>query len=85
LTAIAHFLLPFVVLLVPRLRRSRRGLIATTTLLVVMAVIRGWWLVLPAHESGIGWIDIAAVLAFGGISIGLMLRGPSLRWRMTHA
>jgi len=85
LTAIAHFLLPFVVLLLPRLRRSRRGLIATTSLLVVMAVVRGWWLVLPAHESGIGWIDIAAVLAFGGLSIGLMLRGPNLRWRMTHA
>ena len=41
-----------------------------------MAVIRGWWLVLPAHARGVGWIDVAAVLAFGGISIGLMLRGP---------
>ena len=84
-TAVAHFLLPFLVLLVPALRRSQRALIAVTGLLVVMAVIRGWWLVLPAHQGGIGWIDISAVLAFGGISIGLVLRGPSLRWRMTHA
>jgi hypothetical protein len=84
LTAIAHFLLPFVVLLVPKLRRSRRGLIATTTLLIVMAVIRGWWLVLPAHEHGIGWIDVVAVLAFGGISVGVLLRGPVPRWQMTH-
>jgi len=85
LTATAHFLLPFLALLIPRIRRSRRGLIATTTLLIVMAVIRGWWLVLPAHASGIGWIDVAAVLAFAGITTGLILRGPVPIWRMTHA
>jgi hypothetical protein len=85
LTAVAHFLLPFLALMIPRVRRSRRGLIATTTLLIVMAVLRGWWLVLPAHARGIGWIDAAAVLAFGGISAGLFLRGPAPIWRMTHA
>ena len=85
LTAVAHFLLPFLVLLIPKFRRSRQGLIATTTLLIVMAVIRGWWLVLPAHQLGIGWIDVAAVLGFGGISIGLMARGPLPRWQPTHA
>ena len=35
----------------PALRRSRRGLIATTALLIVMAVVRGWWLVLPAARA----------------------------------
>ena len=50
-------------------------MIAVTSLLIVMSVVRGWWLVLPAQGRGIGWIDIAAVLAFGGISVGLMLRG----------
>jgi hypothetical protein len=85
LTAAAHFLLPFLALLIPRVRRSRRGLIATTTLLIVMAVIRGWWLVLPAHAPGIGWIDVAVVLAFGGISAGLLLRWPAPIRRMTHA
>lgn len=84
ITAVAHFLLPFLALLIPALRRSRTGMIATTSLLIVMSIIRGWWLVLPAQQRGVGWTDIAAVLAFGGISIGLMLRGPSLRWRMTH-
>ena len=81
----AHFLLPFLALMIPRIRRSRRGLIATTALLILMAVIRGWWLVLPAHARGIGWIDVAAVLAFGGTTIGLLLRGPVPIWRMTHA
>jgi hypothetical protein len=85
LTAAAHFLLPFLALIFPRVRRSRRGLIAATALLIVMAVIRGWWLVLPAHARGIGWIDVAAVLAFGGVSTGLLLRGPVPIWRMTHA
>jgi hypothetical protein len=85
LIAAAHFLLPFLALVTPRVRRSRSGLIAITTLLIVMAIIRGWWLVLPAHARGIGWIDIAASLAFAGISIGLMLRGPAPTWRMRHA
>ena len=83
--AIVHFVLPFLVLLIPMLRRSRQGLIATTSLLILMAIIRGWWLVLPAHERAIGWIDIAAALAFGGISLGILLRGPVPRWQMTHA
>ena len=85
LTAVAHFLLPFLALMIPRVRRSRRGLIATTTLLTVMAIIRGWWLVLPAHAHGINWIDIAAVLTFSGITIGLLLRGPVPSWRVNHA
>lgn len=85
LTAAAHFLLPFLALMIPRVRRSRRGLIGITALLIGMALLRGWWLVLPAHARGIGWIDVAAVLAFGGISTGLLLSGPVPNWRMTHA
>jgi hypothetical protein len=85
LTAIAHFLLPFLALLLPRVRRSRRGIIAITSLLIVLSVVRGWWLVLPARGFGIGWIDIAAMLAFGGISVGFALRGPNLRIRLSHA
>ena len=84
-TAVAHFLLPFLALLLPRVRRSRRGIIAVTSLLIVLSVVRGWWLVLPARGHGIGWIDIAAMLAFGGISVGFALRGPNLRIRLSHA
>jgi hypothetical protein len=85
LTAIGHFLLPFLALLVPQVRRSRRGIIAVTSLLIAMSVVRGWWLVLPAQGRGISWIDIAAMLAFGGISVGFALRGPNLRIRLSHA
>jgi hypothetical protein len=85
LTAIGHFLLPFLALLVPKLRRSRRGIIGVTSLLIVLSVVRGWWLVLPARGHGISWIDIAAMLALGGISVGFTLRGPNLRNRVSHA
>jgi hypothetical protein len=85
LIAAGHFLLPFLALLLPGLRRSRRGIIAVTGLLIVMSVLRGWWLVLPARGQGIGWIDIAAMLAFSGVSFGFTLRGPALRLRLSHA
>ncbi|HEY4173924.1 MAG TPA: hypothetical protein VGM42_12920 [Rhodopila sp.] len=85
LIAIAHFLLPFLALLLPRVRRSHRGIIAVTSLLIVLSVVRGWWLVLPAQGRGIGWIDIAAMLAFGGISLGFVLRGPTRRVGLSHA
>jgi hypothetical protein len=85
LIAIAHFLLPFLAMLLPRIRRSRLGIIAITGLLIVLSVVRGWWLVLPARGHGIGWIDIAAMLAFGGISVGFALRGSNLRIRLSHA
>jgi hypothetical protein len=83
--AVGHFLLPFFALLLPSLRRSVRGMAMVASVLVVMGVLRAWWLVLPQSERSIGWIDIAPVMALGGISIGVMLRGPSQRWRVIHA
>lgn len=84
--AILHFLLPFFALLSPRLRRSPHGIAAIALLLIVMQVLRGWWLVLPANDRGPGWIDLAAMLAFGGLSLALALpRPPLLRVVRRHA
>jgi hypothetical protein len=83
--ALCHFLLPFLTLLIPKLRRSRSGLISVTTLLIAMSVVHGWWLVLPAQGRGIGWIDIAAVAAFASLSVVLMRRFPIPHLRPTHA
>ena len=80
--AVGHFLLPFAALLVPPLRRSPRGIAAVAGLLVLMAVLRGWWLVLPAAGRAPGWIDLAAVLAIGGLSAGMML--PAHRRELRH-
>jgi hypothetical protein len=85
LTAAVHFLLPFLALLVPSVRRSVRGIVVITGLLIIMGVIRDWWLVLPAAGRGLSWVDFAAVLAFGGISTGFLLRGPAPHWRVSHA
>ncbi len=36
-----------------------------------MAVVRGWWTVLPSASRPFGWIDFACVLALAGLACGL--------------
>ncbi len=87
LVALGHFLLPFFALMSPRLRRSRRGIGAIAALLIAMEVFRAWWLVLPAGHLSISWIEIAAMLAIGGLSAAMALGGPgigALRLRVRH-
>ena len=79
IVAFGHFLLPFFVLVWPPLRRSRRVLAATASLLIVMEFLRAWWLVLPAGHRGFSWIDIAAMVTIWGFSAALALHGPTLR------
>lgn len=69
--ALLHFLLPFVLLTLPRIQRSRSGIAGTAALLTAMQVVRGWWTVLPAAPRAISWIDIGCVLAFAGCAAGL--------------
>jgi hypothetical protein len=70
--ALGHFLLPFGLLL--SRQRSRTVLMGVSVLLLVMEMLRAWWLVLPASPHGPSWIDAAAVLAFAGCSAFLALR-----------
>jgi hypothetical protein len=87
LVALGHFLLPFFALMSPRLRRSRAGLGGIACLLIAMEVLRAWWLVLPAGGRFIGWIDIAAMLAIGGLATGAAISGPGafiVRRRLRH-
>jgi hypothetical protein len=79
LVALGHFLLPFFALMSPWVRRSRRGIASVAALLIVMEMLRAWWLVLPAGHAGIGWIAIAAMAAIGGLSAALALSGPGMR------
>jgi hypothetical protein len=79
IVAIGHFLLPFIVLVWPPLRRSPRVLGATAALLILMEFLRAWWLVLPAAQRGFSWIDVAAMAAIWGFSAALALHGPPLR------
>jgi hypothetical protein len=86
LVAVGHFLLPFIALVARRLRSSRGGIIGITTVLIAMELLRSWWLVLPADGRFIGWIDIAAMLAFGGFGAAIMLRdlGPRIAAMASH-
>ena len=78
IVALGHFVLPFFILIWRPLRRSPRVLGATAGLLIVMELLRAWWLVLPAARRGFSWIDVAAMAAIWGIAAGLALRGPAL-------
>jgi hypothetical protein len=87
LVALGHFLLPFFALMSPRLRRSAAGLGGIAGLLIAMEVLRAWWLILPADGRFIGWIDIASMLAIGGLATGLAMTGPgafTVRRRLRH-
>lgn len=72
--AIGHFLLPFFLLIFPQMQRSRRGVVSIAALLVVTAVLRAWWIVLPAASRNLGWIDLACLCGLGGTAAALALR-----------
>jgi len=76
--AAGHFVLPFFVLLRPQLRRSRRAIAIVTALLFLSAVLRAWWLVLPASGRSFGLDDLLAMFGLLGIAAALALRGAAL-------
>ena len=83
LIAAGHFLLPFAVLIFPRLQRSRMAIALVAGWLVLMEVLRVWWLVLPAVPHGLSWIAFAVALAFAGLAAGLARLAP--RMEAAHA
>jgi hypothetical protein len=78
--AAGHFLLPFALLLGGAAKR-RRGIVAgVAALLIAMEMLRAWWLVLPSTGGSFGWVDAAAMIGFGGLSVGWL----SLRLEGRH-
>ena len=73
-----HFVLPFFLLLSPRLQRSRATLVGVAGLLLAMEVLRSWWEVLPALGRGAGWIDVACMVGLGGVALAFGRRAK--RW-----
>ena len=78
LIAFGHFVLPFVLLLSPRLQRSPRVLTFVAGLLVAMEILRSWWNVLPASGRFITWVDLACMVGLFGLALG----GASLAARL---
>ncbi|HUB50427.1 MAG TPA: hypothetical protein VMB73_36120 [Acetobacteraceae bacterium] len=71
---VGHFLLPFFALMSPVLRRSRCGIGGIAALLIVMEILRAWWLVLPAGAHGASWTDLAAILTLASFSTAISRR-----------
>ena len=84
-----HFALPFVLLLSRDLKRNARMLAAVAGLVLAIRVVDLYWLVAPdlAGHHGAGasaglhphWLDLAALLAIGGV--WLMMFARELRAR----
>lgn len=72
-----HFALPWCALIWPQVRRSRRGIAVVTALLALSAIVRDWWIVMPASGFGFSPIDVAAMLCLLGTGAALTLREPS--------
>ena len=67
--ALGHFVLPFFLLVSPRAQQSPRVIAGVAGLLVLMEVVRSWWIVLPSLHLGPGWIDLACMAALGGLAL----------------
>ena len=76
--AAGHFVLPFFALIWPQVQRSRRGIASVAALLVLSAVVHGWWLVVPASGRGFGLLDVLAMFGLLGVAAAFALRAPLL-------
>jgi hypothetical protein len=67
---VAHFALPFVVLLSRDVKRRVRTVAAVAVFLIVMRFVDLFWLVRPSFGEGgpsLHWLDVATLVAIGGL------------------
>jgi hypothetical protein len=70
--ALLHFAAPFLFLLSRDLKRDPRRLVLVALLILVMRMIDLLWLLVPAFkEHHWVWLDVIALLGFGGLWLGL--------------
>jgi hypothetical protein len=72
-----HFALPFVLLLSRRLKRRASSIAVVALCLVVMRFIDVFWMITPAWDPSritVHLLDLAAVLALGGVWVWLFIR-----------
>jgi hypothetical protein len=72
-----HFVIPFI-LLMPKMVKRRLGfLVGITAWLLIAHWVDMFWLVLPGHTpegAQFSWIDLATMMAIGGVFLGLFWR-----------
>jgi hypothetical protein len=71
--AILHFGTPFLFLLSRNFKRNPRKLVLIALLILGMRAVDLLWMLLPAFKQQLAWIwlDIVALIAFGGVWLGL--------------
>jgi hypothetical protein len=75
--AIFHFLLPFFLLLMRKVKRTPKILARVALLIIAMRFVELFWLVAPSfHHEGfhIHWLDFVAPIGIGGIWLAFFLR-----------
>jgi len=74
---VVHFALPFLLLLMRRVKKNTRRLVAVAILLFVMRFVDTYWMMGPpdgVENLSVGWIDLAATAGLGGLWVFLYLR-----------
>lgn len=71
--AAGHSAIPILLLFWPQVRKSGPALGGIAAWLVLMAVVRAWWTVLPEEPRRIGLVDLACLLAVAGVGAGFAL------------
>jgi len=79
LISATHFVLPWCALIWPKVRRSPSGIAAITALLVLSAIVRSWWLVVPASGLNFDSIHVATMLCLLGVGAAISLQEPHNR------
>lgn len=70
--AILHFAAPFLFLLSRDLKRNPSRLMMVALLVIVMRMVDLLWMLVPAfHGNTWIWLDVVALIAFGGLWLGL--------------
>jgi hypothetical protein len=74
------FFVPFFALLTQPGKRNRSVVAVVCCLILTSRIADKWWLVLPEfHSAGPFWLDVAAILALGGLM--MLLYFAALRYR----
>lgn len=75
--ACVHFAVPFLLLLLRSIKRTPEALRLLAALLLFASLTNAFWLVIPAFRPQrfeLHWNDLLALLAVGGVWLGLFLR-----------
>ena len=85
-----HFAVPFLLLLSRRNKRQATSLCRIAALLLVMRYVDLYWMIVPGFQRGSAsvhgfafhWLDLAAVVAIGGLWLSVFTWQLSVRVRL---